>query len=539
MNYIGYARKSSESEDRQILSIESQITELHRSAEKYNIPIANVKVLFEAKSAKIPGREVFNKMIDLIEDGKAQGIICWHPDRLSRNSVDTGRLIYLFDQNKLQELVTPSQTFRNTPNDKFLLSLLCSQAKLDNDNKSINVKRGLRTKCEKGIFPSMSPIGYFNDKNTKTHLPDPERFDLTKRIFQLILTDHKTPMQLFKIVNDEWKFKQRNGHEIARSTIYKMLSNPFYYGSFEYPVGSGKMYKGIHQPMITEDDFWLIQEYLGRKGKAKPKIKHFAYTGLITCGECGGVVTCEEKYKHQKNGKVHHYIFYHCTKRVHPNCVQGSVEETKLNGQIDNIVKSIRIPTSFHEWGMKWFRTQNEKEGGYTQKIVDNQQKEYKSVLSKLNNLLDMRTANEIGPEEYQNKKKELEVQKAKCEELFNDTAHRVDRWVEEAEKLFDFAEKASLVFMNGDLEIKRDIFAHLGSNLVLKDRIIVANLENTLIPMQIVSQESQKIIKSLEPAKESENYDKLSKLYSENPLVFPRMDSNHNHDVQSVVSYH
>lgn len=370
MNYIGYARKSSESEDRQILSIESQINELHHSAKKNNIPVSNIKVLFEAKSAKKPGREIFNQMIQLIEDDKAQGIICWHPDRLSRNSVDTGRLIYLFDQNKLQELVTPSQIFRNTPNDKFLLSLLCSQAKLDNDNKSINVKRGLRTKCEKGIFPAPSPIGYINDKNTKTHQPDGERFDLTKQIFQKVLTDHKTPIQMFKIVNDEWKFKQRNGKGISRSAIYKMFTNPFYYGCFEYPIGSGKMYKGIHQPMITENDFWLIQEYLGKKGKAKPKTHQFAYTGLMKCGECGGTITCEEKYKHQKNGNIHHYIFYHCTKRVNKDCAQGSIEESKLNEQIDKIVNSIKIPASLHEWGMKWFRTQNEKEGNYTQKIV-------------------------------------------------------------------------------------------------------------------------------------------------------------------------
>jgi len=269
--YGNYCRKSTESEDRQMLSIDSQTNEMKDIAKRDGLEIIAVKT--EARSAKAPGRSVFNEILDEVESGKIQGLIVWNPDRLSRNSVDTGRLIYLFDLGKLQEVVTPTQTFRNTPNDKFLLNLLCSQAKLDNDNKGINVKRGLKAKAEKGIYPAPAPLGYLNEKyaerGNKTIKVDLERFDLMRRMFDLMLIGNYTPMQILRIVNEEWKFKTPNGNKLGRSTIYNIFSRPFYYGLFEYPVGSNIWHKGTHQPMITEEEYDKIQVILGRKGKPR------------------------------------------------------------------------------------------------------------------------------------------------------------------------------------------------------------------------------------------------------------------------------
>jgi len=154
LKYFLYARKSSEQEDRQVLSIGSQKSELEALAKREKLQI--VERLEESYSAKAPGREIFNVMIKRIEKSEAAGIVAWHPNRLSRNFVDTGYLVYLMNQNRLQDIRTPGQSYKNTPNDKFLLNLLCSQAKLENDNKGVDVKHGLRRKVEMSWHPGVA-----------------------------------------------------------------------------------------------------------------------------------------------------------------------------------------------------------------------------------------------------------------------------------------------------------------------------------------------------------------------------------------------
>jgi len=327
IKYILYARKSSEQEDRQVLSIDSQKSELNNIIQKENLNI--ISPLEESFSAKAPGRKIFNEMIKQIEEGKANAIITWSPNRLSRNSVDTGYLIYLMDQDKLLEIKTPIQVFRNNPNDKFLLSLLCSQAKLENDNKGIDVKRGLKRKAEQGWYPTFTTLGYkanpLKEKGNKDIIKDPERYNLTRKMFDLMLTGNYTPPQILKIATDEWSLKNKKGGKISRSTIYRIFGDPFYYGTFEYPKDSGIWYTGKHDHMITEEEYDRIQVFLGKKGKRRPKEHYFAFTGLIRCAECGAMITAEEKTKKQKNGNTHKYIYYHCTKRKNPNCTQKSI----------------------------------------------------------------------------------------------------------------------------------------------------------------------------------------------------------------------
>ena len=174
--YCLYARKSSESDERQALSIDSQIKEMQTVATGMGIKVGVVKQ--ESHSAKNSSeRPVFNEMIREIRTGRYQGIVTWATDRLSRNAGDLGSLVDLMDQGLLREIRTPGQTFTNSPNDKFLLMILCSQAKLENDNKGINVLRGMKTKCEMGWRPCMAPLGYLNDrfadKGTKRVFIDP------------------------------------------------------------------------------------------------------------------------------------------------------------------------------------------------------------------------------------------------------------------------------------------------------------------------------------------------------------------------------
>ena len=156
-NFFIYVRKSTDEPDRQILSIEFQVDELKEFAQKENLEIA--KTFIESQTAKEPGRPIFNEMLSRIEKGEAEGILAWHPDRLARNSVDGGKIIYLVDTGKIQSLKFPTFWFENTPQGKFMLNIAFGQSKYFVDNLSENTKRGLRQKLRRGEWPGWAPIG--------------------------------------------------------------------------------------------------------------------------------------------------------------------------------------------------------------------------------------------------------------------------------------------------------------------------------------------------------------------------------------------
>jgi DNA invertase Pin-like site-specific DNA recombinase len=157
LKYCLYARKSSESDEKQAMSIGSQFDEMRELADREGLKV--VRELQESHSAKDSGkRPVYTEMLKAIADGEYNAILTWAPDRLSRNAGDLGSIVDLMDQGKLLHIKTYSQTFSNNPNEKFLLMILCSQAKLENDNKSINVMRGMKTKLNMGWRPGVAPL---------------------------------------------------------------------------------------------------------------------------------------------------------------------------------------------------------------------------------------------------------------------------------------------------------------------------------------------------------------------------------------------
>ena len=256
--YFVYCRKSSEEKHRQILSIPSQIAELQRCAEKEKLQV--VAVLEESRSAKIPGRPVFNEMIRRIERGEANGILAWHPDRLARNAIDGGHIVHSLDTGTLADLRFPTYTFENTPQGKYMLSIAFANSKYYVDNLSENVRRGNRTKREQGWYPAYVPIGYLNAKNEageKIVIPDPERFESIKRIWKMFLTGGYSVPRLCKIAREDLalrtrKHKKTGGVPFGRTGIYQILNRPFYTGHI---VHKGQWYQGKHEPMITIDEY--------------------------------------------------------------------------------------------------------------------------------------------------------------------------------------------------------------------------------------------------------------------------------------------
>lgn len=360
MKYFLYCRKSSEAEDRQVLSIESQRADLERRL--LALPeVEVVEIIEESRSAMTPGRPRFDAMVARIENGEAEGIATWAPDRLARNSIDGGRLIYLLDRGVLKDLKFSTYTFENNSQGKFMLQIMFGQSKYYSDALSENVRRGNRTKRENGWQPGRPPVGYLNDPVTRTIIADPERFPLVRRMFDLALAG-QSPKQVALIARDDWGLTSPPGKHLGRplalATVYKILKNRFYLGEI---IHAGTTYAGRHQPTVTATEFDRVQSRLRLPGRPRPSRHRFAFTGLIRCGACDGMVTAE----HKTNAYGSRYVYYHCAKRrIGPRCPERSLEERELERQIIGFLSSLVVPDALESWARDRLRTTQKEEAG-------------------------------------------------------------------------------------------------------------------------------------------------------------------------------
>jgi len=337
LKYCLYARKSSESDERQAMSIGSQIKEMKEMATREGLDIVIVKQ--ESFSAKQSGyRPVFNEVLHGLRNGEFNAILTWAPDRLSRNAGDLGSLVDLMDMNKLQRIRTFGQTFSNTPNEKFLLMILCSQAKLENDNRGINVKRGIRAKCEMGWRPGSAPIGYINRSfaGVKEITLDIDRAPIIREMFERSGLYHQSGRTI-KDWLDKSGFTTKAGANLSLSQIYRILTNPFYYGYFKYPE-DGPLYKGLHKPIISKELFNIVRERIAAivpDDKAAWGSKKFPFKHLFYCGACGSRLTVEEHFKLLKDGTKRRHVYYRCTKSTKdPDCKELSIKASDITEQI-------------------------------------------------------------------------------------------------------------------------------------------------------------------------------------------------------------
>lgn len=339
LKYCLYARKSSEADEKQAMSIESQINEMTQIANKEGIEI--VETIRESKSAKSSGQRLgYNKVILGLMENRFNAILTWAPDRLSRNAGDLGTLVDLMDQGRLVKIQTSGQKFTNTPDEKFLLMILCSQAKLENDNRSKNVKRGMRAKCETGIRPGQPPIGYLLKRGEKFTDPstievDPERAPYIKQVFKLVAHKGMSGRQTWEHMKKNG-LRSKNDKIVSLSMIYKILGDTYYYGKFEYPRGSGNWYEGAYKPLITKKMYDLAQTKLIVSPKGKWGRKQFYFNKLFKCGVCGSGV-CGESHIN-RHGKE--YTYYKCNRYYgHGVCKERYITEAKLIEEVAKLVE--------------------------------------------------------------------------------------------------------------------------------------------------------------------------------------------------------
>jgi len=471
-DYFIYARKSEEAEDRQVQSIGDQL----RQAEdlKLKLNISTKETFSESRSAKMPGRPEFTRMIEEIDNlGGVKGIIVWKLNRLFRNPEDEGKIRQRLSDGRIKEIITPSKTYYEADSD-FIMAVEGAQAQRFIRDLREDTQRGINSKLKKGIAPILAPPGYKNDvakrQGERDIIPHETQFILVRQLFETYMTGNYSVQQIYEEAVS-LGVKSNRGKIVSRTQLYEMLRNPFYTGTrFIY---ARKLHtNGIHKRMLTDAEFDLIQSILEGRSHPRGQIHTDLLTGLIKCGECGRSVTSEVKTKHYKNGKSQTFVYYRCTKKFRvAKCSQPYIRAEELENQVIEYLDKIQLSEKLIAWSIKWLQVMHDKQGELREAKYKTTEQAYQEVVKKIERCVSITLSGMITMEEGAVMKQELEAEKQKLSEELGKLDRHVNEWSELAISTFEFVQNIKQKFREGTIDQKKTILRVIGSNLLLKDK--------------------------------------------------------------------
>ena len=474
IKYFVYIRKSTDEEDRQVLSLDAQLHELKQFAEKEGLHI--IETFIEKKTAKVPGRDIFNQMLNKIENGLPHpcGIIAWHPDRLSRNSVDGGRLIYLLDTGKLVDLKFPTFAFDNSPSGKFFLSIGLSNAKYYVDNLSENVKRGNRQKLRRGEWPGQKPFGYIYDHRLRNIVPEPNEAKVVQKIFQ----DYSTGRYTLKTISlrlADFGEKSKSGCPRSNWAIETLLRNKLYMGMMEW---NGELHEGKFQSLIAPQLFNKVQKILDDRRKPRHgRQKHdFPFTGIFRCA-CGAMISAQ--WTHGNGGT---YRYYRCSKKMGA-CTEKYIQEDELKRKIIDIVQTIAVSSEWISFLTDKLKEETKNETASLDVLKEAIDKKLTFAQIKLDKLLEGYLDNLIDPETYARKKEELLAEKFQLKHDRDSLlSKQMSNWNEPMRDFILDLNFASKIEKADNLEEIAHFFRKIGTNHTLSAKIPSVSLREPYV---------------------------------------------------------
>ena len=420
-----------------------------------------VKIFQEAKSAKAPGRPVFAEMLKFIEQGKAQGILCWKIDRLARNPVDEGLVKWMLQNGTIGCIKTFDRDY-NPDDNVVIASIEFSMANQYIRDLSRNVKRGLAAKVRRGEYPGAQSLGYVRNLKTKLLELDPTTAPFIRRAFELYATKHWSILRIVDLLYEEG-LRTRRGKRFSKSCLHRALTNPLYCGLFEW---NGQLHTGIHPPIVSKRLFDEAQEklfperFLNRKNK-----REFLFRGLSLCGECGLKITAEVKKGH---------TYYRCTKSYGTkHCSQPYIREEALIEAVGQELERVRFDDEIIGLIVDASKEKYAQLSGETDTWREELARRLDENAKRRESLVEKFIDNALPKEIYDRKYSESITEEAEIKEQLGRCGEERADVVKSIEMLVQFVQTAHDIYARGDPETKKEVASLLSSNFALKDRKI------------------------------------------------------------------
>lgn len=472
--YLMYARRSSDRDDMQLLSLEQQLTILRELAFTRNLDV--VEVQSESVSAKESSRPGFLELVKKIETGKVDGILVWRLDRLARNAMDGGYLIHLLSTGKLKFIVTPEATYTGSGDAKFMLAMLFGAAAKYSDDLSTAVKRGEEAVLRKGKIPGPVPLGYMKTHEHETTpgagtvIRDPERFELVKCVWKEVLGGNTNVREVWRQALS-WGLSTRPkratlSKPVSVAIIYALLRNPFYAGKVKW---GERLFDGEHPPMVTWEEFERVQRMIRKHHRdAGTPIHHdFLFHGLVHC-HCGRALVGE---RHAKHG--HAWTYYKCSRKKPGTyrCPERPIPEPDLIEAVAKVLDQVVIDPTIQEWAFEAVAWWADGEPS-PEKLVGRAKTQLAAAERELATVTDFAVGGHLTKAEYAVRRENLLAKIEHLREALAEPVARLEAWRALRDEKTRGGLELGREFREGDVLTKRRILAKVATDVVLRDHV-------------------------------------------------------------------
>lgn len=474
--YILYARRSTDSEDKQILSLDSQVEEMQRVAEIRELEID--EVVKESGSARQPNtRPLFAEMMKKVRAGKVTGILAWKLDRLARNMVEGGEIIYLLSEGILKEVVTPEGVYTGSGDSKFMMAMLFGAAAKMTDDLSLAVRRGNRTVLKKGQVPGPVPLGYMKTHEFEAEpgsgrvIPDPERFDLVRGIWTDVLAG-KSLKEAWQRARDGGLASRPTTKSLARpislASVYGILGTRFYTGTIRW---GDEEWQGEHAPMVTAAEYAKVQARIGRRGPVveKPIHEPYLFKDLLRCGHCGRHLVGE---RHEKPSGLT-FTYYRCTRRGtgEYQCHAPAPSEEQLVEDVVRTLQRVTVESRYRKWAkdaIEWWAAREE---GSVHSRVKSATRDLAQAEHELARLLDLYLQQLLTKEDFIIRRANLTKKVDHLRDALARPAQELEQWRAAKGELSHLGDYIAREFANGDPKRRSSILERAIENIVVTNR--------------------------------------------------------------------
>ena len=394
MKCIIYYRKSTDRDDKQANSLEHQLNNCRNTVERRNLEIYTE--IWESKSAKTEfKRKGFNEMIEICKTKKIDYIICDEPKRLSRNNLDTSRLIDLLDKKQIKWVIGTSREYKSDDaRDKFLLQFDLSLSKMDNEDRAKDTKDKMITAFKKGGWMWKAPIWYKNVVIRKGHHEvhmNPDIAPIIKRWFELRV-EWYSYTRVSDYFYDMW-LQTASWRKFAWERTKHILNNKFYMWIMCW---NNMEAIGNHKPLISKETFLKATQH-NKKSTVTNKKRVYELAWIVKDLDGIGLSWYTKKW----------HIYYHQAQRSR---YKVSINEQIVFSKFWEVLKDFKLPKTLSKITLSMLRDVynkvEEKKVVYTEKT----NREIDRLKSRKNILVDSFLDGDVSKDIYKEKLLEIEL---------------------------------------------------------------------------------------------------------------------------------